>query len=335
MTPVKEKQTAEELPPAEQFWKKYSPHYELPISTVATGAFHLLVVATIIIIATLLMKPVEKPPVPVRSITLTDAPSGSLNGSPGSGGGDEKAEVTDERPEEPVRNIPKADLERVMVAASQWVPELKDNQDALKAMVESPNFKKLDGLNEDLKKRIAKGFGNPNGSGDNAGKGNTGEAGTGSGGKGGPDATSSGSRSSRWIITFKTNSGPDYLRQLSAFGAKIVVEEPPDWKRNRIFDDLINTNPGRLLGAGDALPEMSFVDDNKASVKRVAETLGVNFVPPRFIAFFPKDVEVQLAAKETAFRNRKEDQIYSTTFSVVERDGKYEIKVTDQVAKRK
>jgi len=279
------------------------------------------------------MKPEEKQPVPIRSVTLQEGGLSGDGGVGGSGGGDPKEEVNDERPQDPVRHLPEPELKREMIAASTWVPDLKDSPEALKTLVESPNYKKLDALNDDLKKRLARGFGNATGKGNEEGKGASGDAGKGSGAP--TDAASSGNRSNRWIITFKTSSGPDYLKQLAAFEAKLVIPEPPTFSRNRLFDDISTPNPGKLLADNDSLPAMCFVDDNKASAARVAKSLGLDYEPPRFIAFFPKKIEDELAAKERAFRNRKEDQIHSTTFNVIERDGKYEIRVTDQVAVRK
>ncbi len=80
---------------------------------------------------------------------------------------------------------------------------------------------------------------------------------------------------------------------------------------------------------------MYFTDNDKISAAKVARALGLNFDPPYFIAFFPKDMENELAAKESNYRNRKEEDIYSTTFRVLERNGQYEIKVTDQTPVRK
>ena len=40
-----------EAPPAEHFWKRYSPHQELPLSTVASLALHGMVAALILLLA--------------------------------------------------------------------------------------------------------------------------------------------------------------------------------------------------------------------------------------------------------------------------------------------
>jgi hypothetical protein len=75
---------------------------------------------------------------------------------------------------------------------------------------------------------------------------------------------------------------------------------------------------------------MSFHDTDAQSVKRVAEVLKLDFTLNHFSIFIPKDVENDLAAKERAFRGKREDQIKSTVFRVFVRDRKYSVTVTEQ-----
>jgi hypothetical protein len=327
---------SEYAPPEEQFWQKYSPHYEFPIANVASIALHVLAVVVIIYITTTLMKTDEKTPVPTRGMVIQDDTPGNRQGGPGSGGVEARKEADDhERPQE-VKVIPEAQLKKELVSAKSWTPELND--DALQKIVQSPGYEKLKDVNEDIKKRLSQGFsgnakkGSGMGSGmDDTGGGPGGKTGTG-------DASTSGNRSIRWTIVFNTSSGKNYLEQLNAFKAKVVIPEPPKWKTNRLFEVITEPNPGKPLADQD-LPKMYFVDEKAESAAKVAEALGLDFKPPNFIAFFPKEVENELAAKETSYRNRREDQVYSTTFRVLNRDGKHVITVTDQIsmdeAKRK
>ncbi len=321
-------------PPAENFWEKWSPNYEFQISSVATGAIHVVVVALVIFITTRLMKQEELPAVPTRGVTVIDPVIGGIGGEAGSGGGDLKAEVNDERRRDLPRPIPAAELpQRIEIAKTFF--EIKDQHpEDIKALAESLNSDKMFKSNEDAKRVIKQGFERRPGEGENKGAGASKEPGTGSGPGGVGDATSSGNRSSRWNITFRTSSGADYLKQLAFFEAKLLIPEPPTFQKNRYFDDLSTPNAGKPQG-DVALPGMSFIDDNKNSARKIAAALGLDFAPPEFYAFFPKKIEDELAAKERAYRNRKEEQISSTTFSIIERNGTYEIKVTDQVAKRR
>ena len=324
-------------PPEEKFWQVFSPHYEFPLANAAAVALHVLAIVLVIFITTRLMKKEETPAVPVRGQKIALDSAGSLGGNPGSGGAESKKEADDERPQEPQRTIPEAELKKEMVSASSWFPDIKDNPEALKKVVQAPNYEKLNQLNDELKKRIGESLGNKKGTGTGPDTGTSGD-GPGPGGSGRTDRpgdlgdpNSSGNRSMRWTILFKTSSGADYLKQLNAFQAKIVIPQPPDWKTNRLFEEITKANPGKALTNQDSLPEMYFVDSDKGSASKVARTLGLEYDPPYFNAYFPKEIENQLAAKEKAYRNRNEKQIYSTTFRVVERNGDFVITVTDQV----
>jgi hypothetical protein len=319
--------TGDPLPkalPAEQFWQKYSPHYEFPLSNVASIAVHVLVLVGIIfLIKKMTSRDGEVPAVPVHSqkIKLGDGSRGHLAGGPGDGTAENKEVDDNDRQPDPQREIPQAELSKAMVSVSNWVPDLKENPEALQKIVKSPNFKSLEKLSDELKERVSKSFKEKSGS----QPGTPGGQSTGAG-----DAATSGSRSLRWIIVFRTNSGEDYLRQLSGFKAKIVVPEPPTFKGSSLlFEDLTNPGKGKPL-KGQELPEMEFTDSDASSAGKVARALGLDFEPPYFCAFFSKEMEEELAAKERSYRDRKEEDIYSTTFRVIERNGKFEVTVTDQ-----
>lgn len=321
-------------PPEETFWQRYSWHGEFPISILAAIAIVVAIGALMIYILRLQFegkKAEERPPVPTRGLKIAEGERGGKIG--GGSGSDQPKEAIENRPAEPQRQIPQAELKREMISASAWVPDLKENPEALERIVQSPGYDKLNKLNDELKNRAGKGFGGTGGNTSGNGKGP--DVGTGVGpGKG--DAATSGSRSVRWTILFRTNSGEDYLEQLAAFKAKIVIPEPPAWKTNILFTDVASKSPkGKPLTAEDELPMMQFVDEDRVSAAKVTRALGLDFDPPYFAAYFTKEVEEELAAKERAYRNKREDQIYSTTFRVLLQNGKYVITVTDQVLNRK
>jgi hypothetical protein len=171
------------------------------------------------------------------------------------------------------------------------------------------------------------------GKGPGEGKGESGVEGPGASNKG--DATSSSNRAVRWELIFDTTSGDDYVRQLAAMKATLVIPQPPDWQANKAYRDL---TLGRATGEDfdiARLPGLFFIDDAADSAGRVARSLGLAFSPPKFIAFFPKDVEEDLAAKERAYRMRKESEIFSTKFKIVMRDGKPTPVVIEQVPVRR
>jgi hypothetical protein len=320
-------------PPEEQFWEKYSPHYELPIGTFASGAIHLVIVLIFIALFKLAMAPDEKTRVPVRGMILADADGGGQMGTAGSGPEDRKEATNEERQDPPRREIPQEELQKNIASVAQLNPDLSPN--ALEKLAQSPNIDKLKDLNDELKERLKNGF-KPGKGGTGSGDGPKGPGSSkeGTGGSGNSNANTPGEQSLRWTIVFKTASGEDYLRQLSAFKAKLLIPESPDWKTNRYFEKLTSPNEG-MPSKGQETPPMAFTDSDKVSASKVARALGLDYDPPYFVAFFPDDVREDMANKERKFRGLQPEQIYSTTFRVIEQNGKLEIRVTDQIKAKK
>jgi hypothetical protein len=98
--------------------------------------------------------------------------------------------------------------------------------------------------------------------------------------------------------------------------------------------DVLQPNSGKPYSKKD-LPDMYFRDSDPESAAKVARALGLNFRPPYFIAFFPKNIEEELATKERNFRGLPEKQIFETKYKVQPRNGRYEITVVDQIPLKK
>lgn len=318
-------------PPPEEFWDKYSPHYEFPLSSVGSVAMHVAAVGVFVLVMYLLaqLSFSDKVMPPMRPMTVTGADDGESEGKQGSGGGDMVENVNPhEVPMDPMRNIPQATLDNVKQEIKDFVPTIPQADDAPK-IEELPAFKKIAQLNDDIRKKLLEGKSGERGKGPDNGKGTQPEDGSGTGGKG--NAESSKSRGIRWELIFKTESGRDYVAQLAAMKATLVIPQPADWKTSKAYRNIGEANPVGEAFSMDNMPGLYFIDDSADSAAKVAKALGLNFAPPIFIAFFPKDVEEELAAKERAFRKRKEGDIFSTKFKILIRDGRYEIVVVDQV----
>ena len=318
------------VPPEERFWKKYSPHFEFPLSSVGSVALHILVIGLFIIyLAKLLNTGPDKTPVPVRTVAIT---SGDGDGAPGdgSGGGEPKENIDpNEQPALPKINVPTPELKRTFVSVKEWVPEIKDDPEAQAALVDSEPFKRLSGLSEDIQKKMLAGTSGKVGKGNNEGEGlgNSGKK-----GPGGP-GSSTGERSLRWTLSFSTRDGRDYLNQLQALKATIIIPQPPDFKSAFVIKD-VNQPEVREPFNGNPNGQMFFVDDNPESIAKVSAALNLNFAPPQFAAMFPKEVEAELARLERSYRGRKESEIGGTTFKILIVGGKYQITVIDQKVKR-
>jgi hypothetical protein len=132
----------------------------------------------------------------------------------------------------------------------------------------------------------------------------------------------------RWTITFNTDSGADYLRQVQVLGAILAFNTPSgdlkcvkDLMRRPV--QLENDDPKKL-------DRIFWIDDHRDSVEQLARAMGLNFVPDRVYALFPKTFEEELRKKEAEYAHVAEDQIIETRFQVLMRGTGYTVIVTDQ-----
>ncbi len=318
------------VPPEDEFWEKYSPHYEFPISSVTSIFLHVLAGTLVIVCIFVLMNFGKKEPVPTREVIVLGTSDGGGDGTSGSGGGvpEENANTMDD----PMDTNPiQLEENQKTDIVTDWVPKSENAQEIIKKVAESPNFDKLRKVNNDLRKKMMEGISGKVGGGNNPnGKGTTGDEGSGSTGNG--DANTTGERSLRWTLSFKTENGRDYVNQLAAMGAKIIIPMPPKGNELKIIPDL--QFPSKMQNVS-AITEMHFIDDRRESVSSLCRALGLDFVPAYIIALFPKSVEEELAKKEIAYRGRNPADIGSTTFKILVRNGNYSITVTDQELKKR
>jgi len=312
-------------PPEEEFWERYNRRLEFPLATVAAVLLHVAVAAGFIFLLVKVMGGGPKSDVPVQLVEFFgDDDIGA--GMSGSGG----------RPD------PIAEGENQFVKQQEALPtpeQLAKVEEAVKRVllddagvlpVAAANKAGFDKANEELLKKI---MGSSRGIGGGEGKGTTGEVGKGPGGTG-TDSTRA--RSLRWVLRFKTQDGGDYVNQLAAMGASILVPLPPENKQCLFFTDLRNPNP--KMATEDDLKglagQIKFSDTRPASVQGVCSALRVTQPVQSFWAFFPRTLEDELSRKELAYRNRRSEDIEETIFSVLTRGGSYEVVVVAQTPKR-
>jgi hypothetical protein len=199
--------------------------------------------------------------------------------------------------------------ERVAAAASQAASQAR---------------KQLEGL------IAGKGRGGP-GSGGGRGKGK----GTGEGDLEGPGKANIGVREKRqlrWTMVFNTRDGRDYVKQLQALGAIVAIPGPN--KEYLVIRDLskrpVEMQPEDL----SKIDRIYWIDDNPQSVESFARELRLKHVPELIAAFFPLQLEQELAEKERRHsRSGREDDILETRFQVRQRGGQYEVVVVSQRVK--
>src|SRR5262245_52523344 len=100
------------IPPEEQFWQRFSPHQEAPLSGVSSAMLHILVICLLLGVIWLqqkLNRNEENRSVPIEPVRI--APGGDSGDHRGKGdnpGDGLNREVGDEK-EDPTRNAPKPD----------------------------------------------------------------------------------------------------------------------------------------------------------------------------------------------------------------------------------
>lgn len=320
------------VPPEEQFWKRYSPHYEFPLSVFSSILLHTLTfggVFLLILIGLRFLRQDE--PLPTDAINVSSGGGGNPKGignEPGDGAiptGPETAQK--EQPPKP-RTTP---IEKQELNTLQRPPvplTEPNNQDPTRAVDVDISFssKALDAVSQKLREQMmqlqfagqgqeGKGKGGGAGQGEGPGTGNASGIGDGK-------ISTRQRRNNRWTLIFNTQDGQDYARQLTALGAILAIKDSSG--RFTVYRDL-RTRPvqGEIEDVG-LLNRIFWIDDKPSSVSSLCGALGISPVPGHIYAFFPQELEKQLLNKElAAFRGNEED-IEETYFRVSRRGASYE-----------
>jgi len=316
-------------PPEPGVWRKYSSNFELPISVLISTFFLTLMFA--VLVGLLFLALGSGPEKKVPPISLVDGGNDDVgDGSPGGGGNPNDQVVVKEKP-------PQSEDDDKLPDPKPELPEVKDIKNSIAlddptapdVAVAPENAESYSKLDDELRKKLLN-IGGPKGDKPGPGTGN-GPPGPGDGGTG-SDATRQ--RSLRWVMRFKTNGGRDYLDQLQALGAVVLVAVPPEKKKMYLFRDLKNPRPGTIASDDDLLQfskQIQFCDPKRDTANEVGKALNCEFVPSEFWAIFPKGIEDELSSLEKNYRNRRADDIEQTIFQVSVVAGKYRLVVTEQI----
>jgi hypothetical protein len=309
--------------PEERFWKKYSKHHELPLSTASSVVLHAIGIAILIgagIIWARYKANYGKVEVAPLIIAGGGGQRGGIDGPPTGTGQAESiqqdAQATETRPPS---EVPKADLKKAEAMQSPVLPKSTPSE---RLFQENPELSaKLSGVGEAAHKKIGElqGLASKGKGGRGSGGGHGGGVGTGTGDLTGPgvqNLTQRSKRQSRWIMVFNTRDGEDYARQLSGLRA-ILAFPAPNAKEGWMVIEDIGKRPvePRPKDVGE-IDRIYWVDDKQGSVASLAHALRIDSPPPFFAAFFPVELEKELLEKELKYRNAAEDEIDETRFVV-------------------
>ena len=318
-----------EGPPDEEFWDRYNRRLEFPLAAVAAVLVHVVVLAGLVFGLLALMAG-EKSEGPKIEIMAVGGMDDAGDGSAGSGGQPDPDRIADVSPLAAAKSV--LPTPEAIADAREKVQKVVLEDPTGNLPIAPSNAAAYSQIDDRLAKKLL-GVGGQKGAGNQPGQGFDDTPG---GGKGGTGADSTRARGLRWVLRFNIANGRDYLDQLKAMGAQILVPIPggPD---SILIADI--GNPGAQRKATDAdlralAGKIQFSDTRRDAVHNVAGALGLDFAPKTFFAFFPKEMEDELARKETAYRNRRAEDIEETVFRVTIRGGSYTLVVDEQVAKR-
>jgi hypothetical protein len=312
--------------PEEDFWQRYSPHYEFPLSSVTSAAIHIIAIALVIVGLVALLNGwwKGKEPPNVEPIELVGGGGGSPSGV-GSGPGDgappqPPKEAVNEKPD-PKKPVPVASLPDLPSGAVDPVtlPNYKTD-DGPAVDIGNQAVQAMAALNESARKTVFNNLAQGQGQGGSGSGGGMGSGtGTGTGDQTGPGSgkgklSERQKRLLRWTMVFNTRSGADYLRQLALLQAIIAIPEPDG--QYRVYRVLQRGAMSKIEDLSD-IKSIYWIDDRPESVRGLCDALGVPGQPQHFVAFFPQALEDRLAQLERDYRGLREDQIHSTRFEII------------------
>jgi hypothetical protein len=312
-------------PPPEEFWQRYSPHHEFPLSSITSATLHLLVIALLLLgawVAIRLGFGNQREEIPIVFLEISEGTPNGAADRKGIGEGLTREEVgmNPTRPVEPVElvELPESNLDPI------HLPKYKDDEG--KRLIDpgavNPSFERIKQLDKEIREKLTFGLGgrgarngSPNGSPD------------------GKQLSRRIKRLLRWTMIFNTRDGNDYATQLDALGAILAVPDPVG-KEYQVIRDL-KTRPvqGKVEDLA-TIQRIYWIDDKPDSVAGLARALDMKTRPRHIFAFFPIELEDKLAQLERDYGGLKEDDIAETRFEIVRGPTGFEPKVTFQSAKR-
>ena len=150
-----------------------------------------------------------------------------------------------------------------------------------------------------------------------------------------PKVNRRGARIQRWELAFTKKDAKDYLDQLAAMGVFLGI---PDTKgKLMIIRDLKERPAKPKYEDVKQINRAWMIDDGKESAEELARELDLDVIPSVVVAFYPRGVEDELAAKEKEAMQAKgikeEGGVLRTKFRVTFKDGKASFAVAEVIPK--
>jgi hypothetical protein len=316
---------SERLPPEEQFWLRYSPHHEFPLSSATSVALHVLVLVFLGLAAWVAIRlglGYENKPPSVSAVSLDAGGGGRKDGKPGGVFGGGAALPDDVQMQDPQPALDPNALNRDLKEKVGPAPPVDlqfDKKGRAMPLVGKDTIRLLEGLAADQGQK-GPGIGGGQGGGNGPGIG---------GGDGRGKAPNERQRRVlRWSMKFSTQSGNDYLQQLRDIkpGGGAILAVPAGEGRFEVFRDLSRQPATGKVEDLRTMNRIFWIDDQPESVRNLARAMGIKS-PSSIYAFFPVELENELVRLERVKSGgAKEDDIDETQFEVVRDSNGYRAK---------
>jgi hypothetical protein len=347
--------------PEETFWQRYSPHHEFPLATVSAISFFCLAIGALMLLWVLQAFAVDndrdRPP-GTDAVAILGPEGGG--GDDGSGTGDSrrgdggKTEAVDNKvapsrpstsPLEMTARLPDEIKADPFVPASPLPfqePASDDKSfEALQNEATQTDLQQKIAAERVAAKKAERVASRAGGSGDGPGSRGSGggrgggygtgvgrNVGAGTGNPFGRQATLQEIHANRWHFDF--SGAAEHLPKLKAIGVTLVLAHP-NGGFYKVVD--LRKHPVDLVPVAPAQhkDEVTWKNDTPASVRGLAQALGINFIPLRVIMHLSAEREQKIAAveHETMERQgRREETVRFTHFDFRLANGVYEPIVT-------
>jgi hypothetical protein len=326
-------------PPDDQFWQRYSPHHEAPISATTSIFLHLAFVLLAIGVVWLGWKFSNRTNQDMPLVVKLPGGGGNPNGitnAPGIGGGPIEAVNHDTiDPSNIAEFLDRPVLTDTQVKAGrEMFPN--DEEAHRRINVGNQNIEALIKLNKELRDKLRDGVmpgkgerGPGSDGGSDTGKGPRKGPGTGVGD--GPPLNERERKMLRWVMVLETQNAADYVKQLHGLGAIIAV---PNSRNEYLVVEDLTARPAKLVAKDVAkLNRIYWFDENPNSVRGLLSELRIQQTSNLIVAFMPHELEDKLGEMELKHRGLREEEIFETKFKVYRSGVGYDVKVVSQSKK--
>lgn len=295
-------------------WNRYSPNGEFPLSSLASTAFHVLILILIPLLAMAVTRPDATPPT-VTSVRVSDDSEAARGEGDEATPGDvlQAGDPSDLKPTDtPPQTVEAAKVDDVQdfkpteKGVTEQERQQKTQENVEKAQQAARNAASAV---SDAKARLAKNLGKKSGGGGGGAKGRA-------------------ARPSRWILAHPEGSIEQHLAEYEGLGATLAF--PSQGEKWRFFAKPSSEPRKSELKDLDTESRLYWVNDEPRAVSAVANALGVPSAN-LYTMFLPTALEEKMLKLELAYKNLEEDEIRSTRFEIVKRGSGYDIIVVSQI----